>query len=125
MTNPNPLDNSSTGFVLDPTLYNRLKFFVQVFLPAFSSLYFGLSAIWGLPAAEQVVGTCALLATFIGALVFVSARNYNNSDARFDGVVVDMGVNPDTGRQLYSLEVNGDPEMTIRTQKQLVLKTPD
>lgn len=121
----NPVEAPSTGFVLDPILYNRLKFLVQVLLPAFSSLYFGLGAIWGLPAADKVVGTCALLATFLGALIFVSARTYANSDARFDGNVVDEGINPETGKQLYSLQVSGDPVEKIQNQKQLILKTPD
>lgn len=121
MNNPNPVPAPDTGFVMSPTLYNRLKFLVQVVLPAFGSLYFGLGAIWGLPAADKVVGTCALLATFIGALVFVSARTYANSDARFDGAVV-VTTDPNSGKQLVSFEIPGDPHEVLEQKSELLLK---
>lgn len=87
MTNENltpagePVQPVSTGLVLSPKVYEGLKWFVLIFLPAFSALYFGLSAIWNLPAAEQVVGTCAVLGTFIGVLVGVSNRNFQRQGA--------------------------------------------
>ena len=67
----------STGLILSTKWYERLKWFVLVFLPAFSALYFGLSAVWdNLPAAEQVVGTSAILATFLGLVLGLSNQNF-------------------------------------------------
>ena len=68
--------------LLSNTAYDRLKWVVLVFLPAFGALYFGLAAYWDLPKADEVVGTCAILATFLGALIKVGDRTYNNSPNR-------------------------------------------
>lgn len=67
----------SSGPVLSAVLYERIKWFALIFLPAFSGLYFGLASIWEqLPAAEQVVGTAALLGTFLGLLLGLSSQNF-------------------------------------------------
>lgn len=57
-------------------VYNRLKLTSQVVLPAVSALYFGLSEIWGLPFGQEVVGTIALVCTFLGALLKLSSDKY-------------------------------------------------
>lgn len=60
--------------------YDILKFIAQVLLPAFGTLYFALASIWGLPAAENVVGTVAAIDTFLGTLLHVSSNKYNKED---------------------------------------------
>lgn len=73
---------ASTGLVLTTQWYAGIKWLTLIFLPAFSGLYFGLSAIWpGLPAAEQVVGTCAIAATFLGLLIGRSDQNFKKNGA--------------------------------------------
>lgn len=62
---------------LNNKVYDVLKWVSLVFLPALGSLYFGLSQIWGLPYGEQIVGTIALIETFLGALIGISTINYN------------------------------------------------
>lgn len=85
-------------------LYNVLKWVSLVFLPAFGALYFTLSSIWGLPYAEQVVGTTVCVNTFFGALLGLSTRQYNKSDARFDGsLVVDTR---DPAKDVYALNID-------------------
>lgn len=96
---PKPLLSSGT--------YDNLKKMVQIVLPAFASLYFSLAQIWGLPSAEQVVGTLALLATFFGILLTLSSWSYHAVEAQTDGEIVVM-VNED-GKKIYSLELNSDP----------------
>lgn len=106
--------------VLNPTVYNRLKLFVQIILPGISSLYFGLSQIWGLPNAEKVVGTIALFTVFLGSIVAISAKRYLNSDARFDGTIiqqVDGG-----GLVSASMELKGDPEAMLANHDELRFK---
>lgn len=68
--------------------YDRAKTAVQVWIPATSAAYFGLAQIWGLPGAEKVVGSLAILATFLGVTLGVSSRNYEKSEAAYDGDVV-------------------------------------
>lgn len=93
MTNENlpvqPVQPVATGFVLSPKVYELAKWFVLIFLPAFSALYFGLSAIWNLPATEQVVGTCAVVALFLGSILGISNRNFQRqgADGQINAVV--------------------------------------
>ncbi len=101
-------------------LYDRLKFLAQIFLPAVGTLYFALAAIWDLPAAEQVVGTIVALDTFLGVLLGISANNYANSDARFDGDMVVSNL-PD-GRKNFSLELNDDPHNMLETKDEVLFK---
>lgn len=98
-TPPKPLLKSGT--------YDTLKKLVQIVLPAVASLYFSLAQIWGLPAAEQVVGTLALFATFFGILLTLSSWSYRAVEAQTDGDVVVM-INEE-GKKIYTLELNSDP----------------
>ena len=60
-------------------VYNVLKWIVTIVLPAVSAAYFALAQVWGWPNAEQVVGTLAIITTFLGALLGVSTNSYNKS----------------------------------------------
>lgn len=57
-------------------VYNVLKWVCLIGLPALGGLYFGLSKLWGLPYGEEILGTLDLLATFIGACIGISTKNY-------------------------------------------------
>ena len=98
---------AQTKFILGDAVYDKMKFLVQTVLPALSTLYFTLSGVWDLPYTTQVIGTLAALATFFGVLLGISTKQYNASDAKFDGVIA-IGTS-DTGAKLYSLELKGDP----------------
>lgn len=60
--------------------YDILKWIAQYLLPALGTLYFALSAIWGLPYGEQVVGTITAIDAFLGALLGVSTAQYNKAN---------------------------------------------
>jgi hypothetical protein len=87
--------------------YDFLKKSATVLLPAAGALYFTLAQVWGLPRAEEVVGSIAALNTFVGVLVGVSSKTYHRSDAKYAGEIqID-----DTGEtKKISLVVNGDPD---------------
>jgi hypothetical protein len=93
--------------MLSDNWYSLGKKSVQVYIPAASSLYFGLGSIWGLPAVEQVVGTLAVVATFLGVCLGLSSKQYDASEAAYDGKVV-VETNG-AGKKLFSLELDGDP----------------
>lgn len=97
-------------------LYDKLKWIAQILLPAVGALYFGLSEIWGLPNGADVVGTITIVDTFLGVLLGLSAKQYSNSDARFDGEI-DVASSGDA--KLFSLNLHSDPEDL--TQKSEVL----
>lgn len=76
-----------TGFVLSNKAYDVLKFIAQILLPGVGALYFALAQIWGLPAAEEVVGTITAVDVFLGLFLGSASRAYNNSDAKYDGYI--------------------------------------
>lgn len=57
-------------------LYDTLKFIASIVLPATGSLYFALANIWNLPFGEEVVGTIAVITTFLGTVLQISSSNY-------------------------------------------------
>ena len=71
-------------FKLSNKVYDCLKFLCTIMLPALGTLYFALSKIWGLPLAEEIVGTLSAIAVFIGAVIGISSVQYNkeNDDGR-------------------------------------------
>lgn len=86
--------------------YDIGKSLVQLWIPATSSAYFTLANIWDLPGAEKVVGTLAVLATFLGVTLKISSNNYYNSDKAYDG---DMIVEADEDGSTIRLELNAEP----------------
>ena len=98
MNNPVP--------VLNSRVYDFLKYLAQIVLPAAGALYFGLSQVWGFPNANEVVGTIVVVDTFLGALLNLSSKAYNDSEAKYDGKI--NVVDTDT-KTLYDMEVKGDP----------------
>lgn len=61
-------------------VYDVLKYIAQIVLPALGTLYFALSAIWGLPYGEQIVGTITAVDAFLGALLGISTMKYNKEE---------------------------------------------
>jgi len=57
-------------------IYDTLKWIAQILLPALATLYFAIAQIWGLPYAEQIVGTMTAIDAFLGALLGISTYNY-------------------------------------------------
>lgn len=99
-------DNIKTPW-LNNKAYDILKYLALVLLPALGTMYFALANIWGLPAAEQVVGTIVVVDTFLGVIIRYASKQYEGSDARFDGEMV--VVPQKDGPTLYSMELNVDP----------------
>lgn len=58
-------------------VYDILKWVVLVAIPALSTAYVGLSAIWGWPLADEVAKTASVICVLLGALVGISTVQYN------------------------------------------------
>lgn len=56
--------------------YDTLKWIAQILLPALGTLIFALASIWGIPYAEQIVGTITAIDAFLGALLGLSTMKY-------------------------------------------------
>ena len=61
-------------------LYDILKYIAQYVLPGLATLYFALASIWGLPYAEQIVGTITAVDTFLGVILGISTYQYNKTN---------------------------------------------
>lgn len=102
--------------ILTDAFYAVAKKMVQVYIPAFASLYFGLGKIWGFPAVAEVVGSCAVIATFIGVCLGVSTSSYVASGAAYDGEIT-VSESEKTGKTTYSLDLKGEPEELLKKHK--------
>ena len=58
-------------------IYDALKWTVMILIPAATTAYVGLSAIWGWPYAEEVAKTSAVICAFLGAILGISNIQYN------------------------------------------------
>lgn len=109
-----------TNKILSNTQYDWSKRLVQVVLPASGSAYFALGNVWGLPATEEVVGTLAIVATFLGAVLGVSNANYRAQGIGYDGdavVVTDEG-----GMRTVMLELGDNPETVLENNDEMRFK---
>lgn len=110
--------------LLSNNVYNKLKPFVQIVLPAIATLYFTLAQIWNLPNPEGVVATIAALTTFLGVILGLSTKSWNNSDSKYDGELVTTGVDPDTGIPDLQLNVTSDPN-ALASKRTIRLRSID
>lgn len=62
---------------LSNKLYDVLKWVVMIAIPALTTAYVGLSAVWGWPYATEVAKTSAVICTLLGALLGISTAEYN------------------------------------------------
>lgn len=97
--------------------YDAMKFITQVALPAAGTLYFALAGIWGLPNADQVVGTIVSVDTFLGVTLQISSANYNKDTAT--GVIE---VEEAEGGHKFSLNFEGDPREQIANASRAVFE---
>ena len=66
--------------MLSNRVYDVLKWVVMVVIPALTTAYVGLAAIWGWPYATEVAKTSAVVCTLLGALLGISTAQYNRLD---------------------------------------------
>lgn len=75
-------------FQLSESLYNKLKWFVVIVLPAFGTFYVTLGDSIGLPNPNGVAAVVLALTTFLGAILGISTRNYNQHYVAHGDIVV-------------------------------------
>ena len=60
--------------------YDILKWIVMIVIPALTTAYVGLAAVWGWPYAEEIAKTSAVVCTLLGALLGISTAQYNKTN---------------------------------------------
>ena len=66
--------------MLSNQTYDILKWIVMIAIPAMTTAYVGLAAVWGWPWATEVAKTSAVICTLLGALLGISTAQYNKTD---------------------------------------------
>ena len=66
-------------FKLKDGIYDVLKWIVMIVLPALSTAYVGLAAIWQWPMADEVAKTFSVVCVLLGALLGISTAEYNKT----------------------------------------------
>lgn len=64
----------------DNRVYDILKWFVMIVIPAATTAYVGLAGIWGWPYATEVAKTSAVVCAFMGALLGISNLQYKQDN---------------------------------------------
>lgn len=59
--------------------YDILKYIVTIVLPAVTTLWLTIASIWKIPYGEPIGATMGAITVFLGALIGISSKNYNNS----------------------------------------------
>ena len=67
---------------LNSKVYDILKWITLILIPALTTAYVGLAAIWGPPFIypDEVAKTSAVICTLLGALLGISTAQYNKSN---------------------------------------------
>ena len=68
--------------MISKKLYDILKWLTLICIPALSTAYVGLSAVWGWPYATEVAKTAVVICTLLGALLGISTAQYNKKDTQ-------------------------------------------
>lgn len=63
--------------MLKNKVYDFLKWFCLLFIPAVSVLYSTLAGVWGWPFAHEITITLDAVAVFLGAAIGISTVKYN------------------------------------------------
>lgn len=67
---------------LNNNIYNLLKWVTLVVIPALTTAYVGLSAVWGWPYATEIAKTSAVVCTLLGALLGISTASYYKDESQ-------------------------------------------
>lgn len=64
--------------VFSNAIYDKLKWIALILLPALAALYVAIAKYWNLPYPEAISGTIMAIDAFLGAILQISSKNYNN-----------------------------------------------
>ena len=120
----------SSGLVINDSLFDLIRRFVEYIFPALSLLYVGLNKFWGdqaFPNPENMAGTFALVAVFLAGLLAFLRNAYKKSDTPppggYDGKVVEDVT--EAGAPILRLQLDPDASPDIMNKKVLSFKGYD
>ena len=66
--------------MLSNRVFDILKWLTLVGIPALTTAYVGLAAIWNWPFADEVAKTSAVICILLGSLLGISTIQYNKQE---------------------------------------------
>lgn len=100
-------------------LYDKAKFVAQILLPALATLYVAMAGIWGFDGTTPVVATITALDTFLGVVLQISSKSYQNSDTKYDGVA--NVLTDEDGTKTFQLDISSNPD-ALETLNEILFK---
>lgn len=97
--------------IFNSNVYDKLKFIALVVLPALATLVVAVNPLWDIPNQDAISGTIIAIDTFLGALLGLSSKQYNQAQENtFDGYLDAEGEDPDTGHPNMKLVITKPPQ---------------
>jgi hypothetical protein len=121
MNDEAPQHLAEQDHLLGNQAYDILKWIALILLPALGTLYFAFAQIWGLDYGPEVVGSIVAFDTFLGAVLQLSTKSYNKSDAKYDGVI-DVSETEDGIKQATLQLKRYENPADVVNQKQVLFK---
>lgn len=68
--------------IIPSKVYDVLKWVCMIVLPAIATLWFTLGKVWGFHYLGEIEATIVAIDTFLGAILGVSAIQYNRLESK-------------------------------------------
>lgn len=108
-------------FTMPSKVYNFVKYLVLIVLPAVSTLWVIVANAWNWDYMTNVSVTLTAVTAFLGSLVGISSKNFNNSDEKYYGVIEVEAT--EEGSIIHGQVFNEDPTGgTLNDKNEIVMK---
>jgi hypothetical protein len=108
-------DSAKSGFTINSTAYDFLKWIALVVLPALAALILTLGIVLNWGDAQVVAGVVTAVDTFLGAILGKSASNYQAQQN-----MGDLVVSQDHDGTIAGMRIVGNHENQIFTEGEVV-----
>lgn len=97
-------DANTPSPVLSNTVYDIAKDTITLGFPAAVTLYAGLAVVWGWGFSEEVVATGGIVGVFLGVVLKIASKRYEQLPVQYDGELIANDPNPDN--ETFRLDFN-------------------
>lgn len=111
---PNPMFTNAA--------YDLVKNLITIGFPAAVTLYAGLATIWAWPFSTEIVASAGLVGTFLGVLLKIASKRYEELPTQYDGQLIANDPNPEN--EAYRLEFDKNL-FSMANQSEIRLKVVD
>lgn len=112
------MNTQKKNSILSNRGYDILKWVTVLVIPALGTFYATLALIWGFPAGEQVLSSTVAVNLFLGTILGLATKSYNQNESRYDG---DIRIDKDRPEDPVIAELD-TPIATVEAQDEVILK---